>query len=196
MFQGLFKRAERSFDQAVSRIVTRAAVAVPLLVAGGFATAALTVKLLELYGPITGYALMAALFAVIGVATMAIVGVGSAGAPVEQATAEPEKAADTTAATGQETTDISDLLTPEMRTLLASIAPAAVPGLVRGVGRNLPLIFVLALVAFVISRFAESPNLGEAGESETGETDQAPGPAPDPAVVAATAGATAAAAAA
>src|SRR5690606_29641685 len=78
MFQGLFKRAERSIDSVVARFVDRALVAVPLLVAAGFATAALTVKLVEVYGHVTAYAMMAALFAVIGAVTMAVLGAGNA----------------------------------------------------------------------------------------------------------------------
>lgn len=174
MFQALFKRAERSIDQAVARIAIRALVAVPLLIAGGFATAALTVKLVETYGAITGYALMAALFAVIGLVTLAIVGVNSRGEPAEeQATAEPETAADTSGSHEEQSADIGDLLTPELRALLASAMPVAVPGLLRGVGRNLPLIFVLAVVTFVISQFAERLDAEDEGKNASGEPDPA-----------------------
>lgn len=157
MFQGLFKRAERSLDSVVAKFVGRALVAVPLLVAGGFATAALTVKLVTQYGHVTAYALMAVLFGVIGLVTMAIVGIEQRPAN-GAATAEPETKADETP---DDSADVADLITPEMRALFASAAPAALPGLLRGVGRNAPLILMLALVAFVISRFAEAPE-GEA----------------------------------
>lgn len=156
MFQALFKRAERSIDQAVSKIAMRALAAVPLLIAAGFATAALTVKLVESYGAMTGYALMAVLFTVIGVVGLAIVGVNSrSGAAEEGATEEPEAAADNPGSQEEQTPDIGDLLTPEVRALMTSAMPVAIPGLLRGVGRNLPLIFVLAVVAFVISQFAD-----------------------------------------
>jgi len=157
MFQGLFKRAERSLDSVVAKFVGRALVAVPLLVAGGFATAALTVKLVALYGHVTAYALMAALFGVIGLVTMAIVGIEQH--PANGAAADEPEAKTDEATDGSP--DVGDLFTPEMRTMLASVAPAALPGLLRGVGRNAPLILVLALVTFVISRFSEPPE-GEA----------------------------------
>ena len=56
MFQGLLMRAERSIDQVIAKYMGRAMVAVPLLVATGFATAALTVELVELYGSVTDLA--------------------------------------------------------------------------------------------------------------------------------------------
>jgi hypothetical protein len=193
MFQGLFKRAERSIDSVVGKFVDRALVAAPLLVAAGFATAALTVKLVQLYGHVTAYALMAALFAVIGVVTMAVVGVGNnTNASSQSATSEPEEAADASAS-GEETSDmdVTDLLTPEVRAILASAAPMALPGIARGVGKNLPLILFLALIGFVISRFAGGPGEG------TGEPDQtaADAPSPDPAAAEATSASAAAAAA-
>jgi len=154
----------------------RALASVPLLIAGGFATAALTVKLVEAYGAITGYALMAALFAVIGVVGLAIVGVNSGSGSAEQRTsAEPEAAADDAGSQEGEPSDIGELLTPEVKALLTSAMPVAVPGLLRGVGRNLPLIFILAVVGFIISQFAERT---DADSEDTAAAD----PAPDVAV--------------
>lgn len=171
MFQGLFKRAERSIDQVVSRIVVRTLAAIPLLLAAGFASAALTAKLVEIYGAITGCALMAALFAVIGLITVAIASINSTGAPGEAPGAEAEKVAETAGSGEDKTLDAEDLLSPELRALLVSAAPVAVPGLLRGVGRNLPLIFVLAVVAFVISQFAEGPDANGEHETATGGHD-------------------------
>lgn len=167
MFQGLLRRAERSIDSVVAKYVNRAAVAIPLLIAGGFATAALVAKLVELYGSVTGYGITAGLFAVIGLVTMAIVGTGNGVQPAEEAPAEPqasereqgEKHGD------EESFDPTDLLTPEVKAFLASAAPAALPSVARGIGRNLPLILILALIGFVISRFAESSGAAPAAAS-------------------------------
>lgn len=153
LFQGLFKRAERSIDSAVSKFVGRATVAVPLLVAGGFATAALSIKLVELYGHVSAYAIMAVLFTVIALVTMAVNNKESE--PASEAAA----AADTGEATNDKETDEADnglQLPPEVMALLTSVAPAAAPGIARGVVRNLPLIFLLAIIGFVVSRFAEA----------------------------------------
>lgn len=172
MFQGLLKRAERSLDQMIARVLERALVAVPLLVAAGFATAALTVKLVEQYGAVSAYGVMAALFAVIGLVTMAIVGVGNGAAEPDAAEAPSASASSDQSEQAGEPADVADLLTPELRSMLASMAPAALPSVVRGVGRNLPLILILAIVAFVISRFAETES-AEATAPESDETEVA-----------------------
>jgi hypothetical protein len=155
MFQGLLKRAERSIDSAVTKVVDRALMAAPFVVAGGFATAALTVWLVEHYGQVTAYTLMAGAFALIGLITMAVLGMGNAAqASSESAASEPEQTANASDdADAASDMDLTALLTPEVRAILASAAPAAVPGIARGVTRNLPLILLLAVVGFVISRF-------------------------------------------
>jgi hypothetical protein len=189
MFQGLLMRAERSIDQVVAKYMGRAMVAVPLLVAGGFATAALTVKLVELYGSVPAYGVMAALFGVIGLFTMAIVNVGPN--HVAEAPAADAETAASAEQPQEASTDAGDFLTPELRALFASAAPMALPPVVRGIGKNLPLILFLALVGFIISRFAEG--------SENAAEQPAGGPSdtPDinPAEVAAASAAAAAAAA-
>ena len=63
MFDRIFRRAERKIDSVVSKYVRRAIVAVPLLIASLFATAAISVKVVEVYGPVNGYAMMAGGFA-------------------------------------------------------------------------------------------------------------------------------------
>lgn len=154
MLQGLFKRAENSIDHLVAKYVGRAAVAIPLLVAAGFATAALTVELVNRYGAVTSYAVMAVLFAVIGLITMAVIGTGA-----PEAAAESTEAPSGTESASAEASaaDSGPLFPPEMMAVLTSAAPAALPGIARGIGRNLPLIFVLALLAFIVSQFAETP---------------------------------------
>jgi uncharacterized membrane protein len=154
MFQGLFRRAESTIDNAVWKLVGRAAVAVPLLIASGFASAALTVWLVERYGAITAYGMMAALFSFIALVTMAVVSTNGPRVS-EEAPAQSASSAETSADTAaDEGIDPMDLLTPEVRAFLATAAPMAIPVVARGVGRNLPLIFLLAVVGYLISRFA------------------------------------------
>lgn len=174
MFQGLLRRAEQSIDQVVAKYVSRATVAIPLIVAAGFATAAVSVKLVEMYGSVIAYSMMAAIFAVISLVTMAIVGTGNGAAETQP---EPAQAAD--AASAEKTDekldaglDPSDLLTPEVRAFLASTAPMALPGIARGVGRNLPLLLVLALVGYLISRFSDNSEAEETAEAPV-ETEAA-----------------------
>jgi hypothetical protein len=102
---------------------------------------------------------------------MAIVGIGSRTSHAEAPAAEPASASST------ETSDIemdpADLLTPEIRSFLASAAPMALPGIARGVGRNLPLILILALLGFIISRFGIPGSETQASEGNTAGNDAA-----------------------
>src|SRR3990172_10885195 len=120
MLQGILQRAERKVDSVVAKYIGRATVAVPLVVAGGFATAALTVKLVELYGAVTAYALMAALFAVLSVVTAAVISFDSQSVPE----AADQPASEDSAKIAE---DVENLLTPEVRAVLASAAPVALP---------------------------------------------------------------------
>lgn len=168
MFQSLFKRAEHKIDSVLSKYLTRIAATVPLIIAGGFAIAAATIKLIELYGAVTACALMAALFAVVGLIAMAVVGT-DAHANAETASAETAaSASDETSPSSGDGPDLlaSDLLTPEVKAFLSSAAPMALPSVARAVGRNLPLLLILALIGYVVSRFGIATGSAEASPSE------------------------------
>jgi Na+-transporting methylmalonyl-CoA/oxaloacetate decarboxylase gamma subunit len=151
MFQGLFQRAETTIDGIVAKYIARALVAVPLLVACGFVTAAATVKLVELYGGVIGCAIMAAVFAVLTLLTMAVV---SSGQTAESASAaSADASAEEPAQIGSE---FEGLFTPELRAVLGATAPMALPVVTRAVMRNLPVLIMLALIIYVFSRFAKS----------------------------------------
>ena len=53
MFQSLFRRAEVAIEHTVGHIATRALIAVPFLIAAGFGTAALSLRLNREFGPET-----------------------------------------------------------------------------------------------------------------------------------------------
>ena len=151
MFQGLFQRAETTIDGIVAKYMARALAAVPLLVACGFATAAATVKLVELYGAVIGCAIMAAVFAVLTLLTMAVVSGGQTAESVSAASADTS--AEEPAQIGSE---FEGLFTPELRAVLGATAPMALPVVTRAVMRNLPVLIMLALIIYVFSRFAKS----------------------------------------
>ncbi len=108
-------------------------------------------KLIELYGAAMGCAIMAAVFAVLTLLTIAVV---SGGQTAESASAA---SADTSAEEpAQIGSDFEGLFTPELRSVLASAAPMALPVVTRAVMRNLPVLIMLALIIYVFSRFAKS----------------------------------------
>ena len=66
MFRGLINDAKSAASSLVLKYVARASVAIPFVIALGFALAALTVWLVNQYGYVTGYLLMAGGLAAIG----------------------------------------------------------------------------------------------------------------------------------
>ena len=73
MFRSLIDDAKTAAGAVVSKYVIRASVAVPFLVAAGFATAALTLTLIERFGAVAAYGLMAGIFAAIGLISALLV---------------------------------------------------------------------------------------------------------------------------
>jgi hypothetical protein len=164
MFDRLFRRAERKIDSVVAKYVRRALVAVPLLIAALFATAAISVKLVELYGAVNGYAIMAGGFAVLA----GIIGLFSLTGdrtPVEEA--EAATAAD--AETAKEKDD-APIVPPELLSILTAAVPIALPGVARIAARNLPMLVALAIIGYLFSRFASSGTSPDAAAAST-ETD-------------------------
>lgn len=152
MFASLFRRAQATVDRAVETLVTRAIVAVPFLVAAGFGTAALAMRLNREYGPETGSLILAGGFAALGLLVALVMRVRAESPPAPEAI--PEETADA-AAVNSETAAAADLTGADRELIMAALtsaAPIAIPAVVRTIGRNLPLVAALAAAMFIISR--------------------------------------------
>jgi hypothetical protein len=88
VFRGLINDAKSAAGAVIGKYAIRASVALPFLVAAGFGTVAGAVLLVERYGPVKGYAIMAAIFAAIGVAAALLVTVKEQEEEVADAKAE------------------------------------------------------------------------------------------------------------
>lgn len=162
MFGFLFRRAQATVDRAVDGIVHRIIIAIPFLIAGGFGTAALALRLNREYGPETTSLILAGGFAALGLLAVLVFRTRSE-APLEAdgASEEPSQAS---AAVGAEGPDLSNNDRELIMAALTSAAPIALPALVRTVGRNLPLLAAVAAAAFIISRDGQSSAALEPGE--------------------------------
>jgi hypothetical protein len=153
MFSMLFRRARATVDRAIDDLVHRAIVAIPFLVAAGFATAALTIRLNHEFGPEIGLLILAAGFAVIGLLTALVMRARSEMPAGGDASAEAS--ADTSESTHAAAAEAPALSSTDRELIMAALtsaAPVALPALVRTVGRNLPLVAAVAAAAFIISR--------------------------------------------
>lgn len=163
MFGFLFRRAQATVDRAVDHIVHRLLIAIPFLIAGGFGTAALAIRLNREFGPETTSLIMAGGFAVLGLVVALIIRARSE-APAESEAAAEEPAAQTSAAAGVEGPDLSSTDRDLIMAALTSAAPIAIPAVVRTIGRNLPLVAAVAAAAFIISRDGQGSTALEPGE--------------------------------
>jgi hypothetical protein len=139
MLSALMSKAGRMVEAKLTTIVSRAAVVVPFVVAAGFATAGLTIALVAAYGGLIACVVLAALFGVIGLVSLAVVNAQAAAADDAEA-AEP-----TVGETAEPLLTAGALLG-----LITTIGPANIPAILRLVVRNLPLLAAAALVALMI----------------------------------------------
>jgi hypothetical protein len=145
VFAGVINQAKAAASGLVLKYVARASVAIPFIIALGFALAALTVMLVQNFGSVTAYWLMAGGLAAIGV--IAAIGVSVKEHDEEVAEQKVEEA-DTEGVLGDAT---AQALTQAPLALLGALFAA--PGgattafkLAGILGRNFPLVLLLVLV--------------------------------------------------
>jgi hypothetical protein len=145
MFAGVINQAKAAASGLLLKYVARASVAVPFLIALGFALAAVTVMLVERFGQVTAYWLLAGGLAAIGtVAAMAV-------SVKEQEEQEAEQLAEE-ADTGEvvsEATAQAVVQTPiALLGALFSMPGGATSALsvARLLGRNFPLVLLLVMI--------------------------------------------------
>lgn len=166
MFDRIFRRAERKIDSVVSKYVRRAIVAVPLLIAALFATAAISVMLVEKYGAVNGYAMMAGGFAALA-AVVALFALTGQQTPVEEAEAAAAKDAEQV-----KRDDEAPLVPSELWSVIMAAAPIALPGVARTAARNLPMLVALAIIGYLFARYSTGT---AASDSDAGaSTDASP----------------------
>ena len=92
MLAGLLNSAKSAVSGLLLKYVARASVAIPFVIAAGFALAAGTAMLVERFGQITAYWLVAGGLAVVGVIAAAVV---SAKEEIEEEAEQATEASDT-----------------------------------------------------------------------------------------------------
>jgi uncharacterized membrane protein len=145
VFTGLINQAKSAASDLALKYLARASVAVPFVIALGFALAAVTVMLVERFGQVMAYWMVAGGLAMIGVIAATVVSVK------KQEEEEAEQAAQD-ADTGDvvsEATAQAVVQTP--MALLAGLfslpgGPASVLSIARVLGRNFPLVLLLVMI--------------------------------------------------
>jgi hypothetical protein len=147
MFQSVIQDAKRAIGATIERAVERAIVAVPLIVSLGFATAALTAYLTEVYGSRIAYTIIAAIFAVLGL--IVALSMPTVSEDLAGENAEPEKKAEgATHASASGLGDLGGSLT-SIATLVAGNPRLALAG-VTLLLRNVPMLLMVGLMTYLL----------------------------------------------
>lgn len=148
MFQSAIQDAKRAINATIERLVERAIVAVPFIVSLGFATAALTAYLTELFGPRISYTIVAAIFAVLGlIIALSMPSTNDDAATTQNLTEQKPDAASATSTAPS----LGDLGTnfASIATLVASNPRLALSG-VALLLRNVPVLLMVGLVTYLL----------------------------------------------
>jgi hypothetical protein len=165
MFRGLINDAKAAAGSLVGKYLVRASVAVPFIVAVGFAVAAITLLLVDRFGAINAYLMVAGGFTLIGFVAALAVTVKEQEVDV----ADSHAAAGDTASVATDAAAQAAVQAPLalLGAMFATPAgPAMLAGGVKMLGRNIPLVVLLALIGLL---FWPTEPTAEATDSEDAE---------------------------
>lgn len=162
MFQFLFKRAEVAIERTIGQLIVRVLVAVPFLFAAGFGLAALWIRLERAYGSEMAALIIAGAFLGIGLVAGIVAALGKERPKVAPAAARAEQAAAGAATSEPQGPPLSDADKELLKAALGTVAPMALPHVLRLVLRNLPLLAAIGAAAFIATRPVPDDSASEA----------------------------------
>jgi hypothetical protein len=146
VFAGLINQAKSAASHVVLKYVARASVAVPFVIAAGFALAALTVMLVERFGHVMAYWLVAGGLALIGgIASIVVSAKEHEEEAVEQQAAKADTEEVVSDATAQALAQTPTALLGALMTMPGGATDAL--SAMRMLARNLPLVLLLVGIA-------------------------------------------------
>jgi len=160
VFAGLINQAKFAASHLVLKYVARASVAVPFVIAAGFALAAITVMLVERFGHVTAYWLVAGGLVLIGVTASIVVSVKEHKEEVaEQQAAGTDTQEVVSDATAQALVQTPVALLGALLTMPGG--PAGALRAARLLGRNWPLVLLLVMIGTLFWPTKDGEPLGE-----------------------------------
>lgn len=165
MFGSLIKRAQITIDSAIGQLVSRAIVTVPFVVALGFLTAALSIRLTREYGAETANIILGTAYALVGLVAFVMTRPQLAPASIGNESDESQADMPNEAQAAIEP-DLSQADRELLVAALTSAAPIALPSVIRAILRNFPLILAILAAVFVLTQSpdAETDATGGIGE--------------------------------
>lgn len=161
MFAGLIQHAREAASHLVLRYVARASVAVPFIIALGFAVAAIAVMLVDRFGHVTAYWIMAGGLAILGVLAAIVVSIKE---HEEQIAEQKAQQADTQEVMSDAAAQAIVQAPLALLGALVTTPSGATSAfkVARLLGRNLPLVLLLVIIGALFWPTAEVE--GEEGQ--------------------------------
>jgi hypothetical protein len=180
VLQGLVNHVKSAAASFVGQYLARASVAVPFVIAFGFATAALGLELTARFGAISAFWMMAAGFCGLGIlAALVVIMREREAAAAEEHQAEESGLAELGDMASEAAAQAAGRLPLGLlASLLASPSTSAFAA-VRLLGRNMPLVLLLALIVLLFWPTEETAPEGEAA-ADAPSDPQAAAPEEDP----------------
>ena len=151
MLRGAINHAASAAGTLLAGYVARVAVVVPFIIGFGFATAALSLLLVDRFGPRNAYLMIAAIFALLGLVGAVIVSGRENGKKVEpEAKTDASRTASKLVAEETSATAASALPFAVLGTVLSTLGPAPFLSLLGILGRNLPLVMLLGAAGVLV----------------------------------------------
>jgi hypothetical protein len=148
VFAGLINQAKSAASHLILKYVARASVAVPFIIAAGFALAAITVMLVDRFGHVMAYWLVAGGLALIGVIASIVVSVKEHEQEVaEQQATKTDTEEVVSDATAQALVQTPIAVLSALMTLPGGSAGAL--SVVRLLARNFPLVLLLVMIGML-----------------------------------------------
>ena len=149
MLESFISDAKSAAESVVAKHAARASVAVPFIVAIGFATTSITLMLVEQFGARNACLILAAGFAAIGlVALLAVRNKEHDEHVLGQKSAKDEPVEVATPASAAVPMEVPLAMIAAL--MSSPVSPASIASAARTIGRNLPLVVLAASIGFLI----------------------------------------------
>jgi len=148
MFRSVINDAKSAAASLVAKYLARASVAVPFIIALGFAIAAITHLVIDRFGAVTGCWLLAAGFTLIGLVATLLVKHKEEEAEVADKQAAAADTANVASAVAAEAA-LQAPLALAGALLSTPLGPKGLAGAAKAILRNLPLVVLLGLIALL-----------------------------------------------
>lgn len=161
-FGFLFRKAQATVDNAIAQLVWSLLIAVPLLVAVGFATAAGAFYLHRIYEPETANLIVAGIYVVAALAaTVAYAMRTPETAASQEAKAQESAGSEEAEREADEFAGMTSADREMFFAALTTVAPLALRPVMSTLFRNLPIVLAIGAAAFVVSRASQSSDSGQ-----------------------------------